>query len=731
MRDAGRGRVGFSRDPMVLRGSPYDDDAVSRVAPVDIPALAKALKPLGETFAVADARREPETRPLTAEDRRAIIDQAVLVLSELYVHRYMKHTRHAVDPVVALRQLKRRCHALPPYEFHLEILKIFKGLRDIHTSYVLPRPYSDMVAFLPFLLGAYRSDHNADAETETADGYDPALWRNVIVTGLLADFDHPHFRPGVEVLTWNGLPVQEAIRRIGAEEQGSNIHAQFEIGLRLMTVRWFGGSLPPDEFFVTVAYRDRDDAIREIRFPWRVMLDAGQRTRVASVQAMWALKQKYERQDPGGPSVEQRALIEDTVRESLFDAPAAPQGEKRVRVRPVVVDASVDVLEPSIVSIDDDSGTFEYGLIRIRNFIVNPTKFLAAFIDILDAMPQSGIVIDIRSNPGGMVIAAESILQTLTPAEITPLPFQFLATTLVEDLVKSSKSIARKKLRDWDQRVVSSIDVGNLFSRFGTLTKPQQANAVGQRYYGPVALITNAVTYSSGDIFAASFQDHEIGRVIGIDPTTGGGGANMWNHRDCVDMSESGGDLRFLPGGAISGAKMRYAVRRCTRVGQNHGFAIEEEGVASDVVYNLTRDDLLKADVDLLRFVAGLLKDEPKPRFAVRLRCDGASIDVSSVDVEIPVDRPDVRLALEIETDITDGTVEHQLLIDGTVRASVQSDGGRAELPVRRHANQPFELGVMSYFVTDEGERRARPFAAFKRRVVLNEPTRAPGAQPG
>ena len=44
-------------------------------------------------------------------------------------------------------------------------------------------------------------------------------------------------------------------------------------------------------------------------------------------------------------------------------------------------------------------------------------------------------------------------------------------------------------------------------------------NLFGQRYYGPVALIIDALCYSTTDIFAAGFQDHEIGPVIGT--TTG------------------------------------------------------------------------------------------------------------------------------------------------------------------------------------------------------------------
>jgi hypothetical protein len=53
-------------------------------------------------------------------------------------------------------------------------------------------------------------------------------------------------------------------------------------------------------------------------------------------------------------------------------------------------------------------------------------------------------------------------------------------------------------------------------------------NDIGQRYYGPVVIITDARCYSTTDIFVAGFQDHAIGKVLGADANTGAGGANVW-----------------------------------------------------------------------------------------------------------------------------------------------------------------------------------------------------------
>lgn len=713
------GRIRHQADPIILLGNPYDDGAHDRTSTVDMPALGKALARLGQTITISEARNLPENRPVDAEGRRLIIDQASVVLGELYVHRYLKHAKHAYDPVAALRQLRRRAEKLSAFEFHLGVMRIFKQLRDIHTGYILPRPYSEMVAFLPFILAAYRPGIAGRAHTaaEMAAEEDGGIDRRVVVQSLLADFHHPHFVPGVEVLSWNGLPVQEAVLQIGTEEQGSNIHAQFALGLRLMTVRWLGGSLPPNEYFATIFYRDRDGEPREIRFPWRVMRGAADSERIASIQAMWDVQRKFASGVAEDPSVDPRSLIEDAVRSNLYHAPEAMTDEGAVRREPVVLeDLPEGIFDLSRVVVRAPDGGREFGLVRIRSFFCPEGPFLEAFVRVLNAMPKSGLVVDIRSNPGGFVRSAEVILQTMTAQPITPLPFQFLATQLVEELVGSHKSAACE-LREWQERVIPAVSIGNQFSRFGTLTDPRSANAIGQRYYGPVVLVTDAVTYSSGDIFAAGFQDNGIGRVIGVDLTTGGGGANMWTHRTCVNMAEDGGQLKVLPGGAVSGAKMHYAVRRCTRVGRNMGAIVEEEGVRCDDFHALTRNDLLGQDVDLLQFAAGVLRKQPTPRYEVRLSCDGAAIDMDTLEAVADAAGDVSEIVARIETEPATDPVSHVLELDGVAQGVVHSRGGCAEIGVSCPTAGPAEISIASFRVNPASGRSIETLGRMKRRV--------------
>jgi hypothetical protein len=202
---------------------------------------------------------------------------------------------------------------------------------------------------------------------------------------------------------------------------------------------------------------------------------------------------------------------------------------------------------------------------------------------LLNVLPGDGLVLDIRDNPGGSANLAEESLQFLTPRAITPLPFRFIASPTTRKITEGGI------FAEYKASIETAMGMGGRFSAGRPVTSLQHANEIGQHYFGPVVLITNAATYSAADIFAAGFEDHELGPVIGLDETTGGGGANCWFYQDDITIA-LGDTAKPLP----RGINMQIAVRQCSRVGkQNDGVPIEEIGVQPRERYALTRDDIL------------------------------------------------------------------------------------------------------------------------------------------
>ena len=149
---------------------------------------------------------------------------------------------------------------------------------------------------------------------------------------------------------------------------------------------------------------------------------------------------------------------------------------------------------------------------------------------------------------------------------------------------------------------------GSAYSTAFPLYPADVVNSVGQLYQGPVVLVTDAQCYSACDIFAAGFQDHEIGPVLGVEANTGAGGANVVTHED-LRTEWTDGPLKQLP----KGVQMRVSLRRCLRVGARFGQPVEDLGVVPDALHALTKRDLLEENADLMA-AAGALLAQRTPR---------------------------------------------------------------------------------------------------------------------
>ena len=116
--------------------------------------------------------------------------------------------------------------------------------------------------------------------------------------------------------------------------------------------------------------------------------------------------------------------------------------------------------------------------------------------------------------------------------------------------------------------------------------------------------MTDALCYSATDLFAAGFQDHKIGPVLGIDGNTGAGGANVWEHGLLQQiLAGTKYQMKTLP----SGSNMRVSIRRNVRVGEYAGTPIEDLGITPDIKYNMSRRDLLEGNDDLIKKASEML----------------------------------------------------------------------------------------------------------------------------
>ena len=530
---------------------------------------------------------------LSTQDRLTLVEQALVLLEQNYVHLPLKSAMYAVTPVQRLRLLRDRTEnadaesSMTDQQFHRELLSIFLSVRDLHTNYVLPAPYNRMIAFVPFYIEEFFEDGE----------------RRYLVSGLVQGFSQPPFGTGVEVVRWNGIQMSRAVELNGERYAGSNEDARRARGVETMTVRSLSGTLPPDEDHVMVEYRTSDGALRELRVDWMVFSPDGPTGLALGIEPEMAAM----------IAMDEELIRVREARKILF-VPQVVDAANKAASRGDSVPANLGLTSnlPDTIEAREvvtTSGTFGYVRIRTffqRNVIDFVTRFLNEFIRLVEQLPREGLVIDVRGNGGGIIHAGELLLQLLTPRTVTPEPAQFINST--PNLRMAER---HSFLHAWVPSIRQAVRSGATFSRGFPITPVEAANSIGQIYHGPVVLVTDGLCYSTTDIFAAGFQDHGIGPVLGVDGNTGAGGANVFSHSDIVKSffppTASGSPYKALP----NGANMRVAIRRTLRVGERAGEIVEDFGVVPDVRHLMTRNDLLNSNADLIEQAGRLLADRP------------------------------------------------------------------------------------------------------------------------
>ena len=644
------------------KGTSAKGTAAEVKTPAGKGAAAKPASASAAAAAVPLATFLGSAGSLTLEQRRLLVDQALLLLSENYVHLPLKVAMHAVNPLQRLRVLRARMARQTPatmgeeWLFHREMSSVFHSVRDLHTNYLLPVPFAGKVAFLPFMIEKC---------------YDAAGAEHYLITRTVTGYQAPQFGPGAEVTHWNGTPIARAVALNGAVFAGSNDAANLARGLESLTLRPLVIQAPPDEDWVRLTYIGLDGSDQELREEWKVATNLPPMTdldAISEVSASMGLDLDSDEKSRAKKALYVREVVElERGRSSAeLAAPAAVAGADLPTTMPGVFRAR-EVVTPS--------GTF--GQLRIFTFSVqDPVAFRDEFVRLAAALPQNGLIVDVRDNGGGHIFASEFTLQTMTPRRIAPEPVQFVSSPLNLRICRRHKdNPAGIDLGPWFESLDLAIETGAQFSAASPITPESGANDIGQTYLGPVVLITDARVYSATDIFAAGFADHEIGTILGVDDNTGAGGANVWTHGLLASLlNEPPPPDETSPYIALpNGANLRVAIRRTLRVGKLAGTPVEDLGVKPHETHRMTKADLLDGNVDLLNRAGALLAAQPVRRLDLKTSLSGTTLTVG-IDAQ-SIDRVDIYLdERPISSEDLSGPLSIDIL-EVTAGALLRADG--------------------------------------------------------
>lgn len=467
--------------------------------------LSKEVQEAQAGELLSDALGKARGGVLTEKQRATVVEEFLELLEGLYTHLPLKRAMYGVDPIQRLRLLRRNVglDKLDDLEFHRQMADIVTDLRDAHTRYVGPLSLEGRAAMLPFLVEMYGAP--------PAAGY--IVSKVAQTPGLI---DDPDFVAGVELRWWNAVPIDRAVDVYAEQETGGRPDSRRARAVESLTFRSLQYAPPPDEHWVVIGYEGLDGVEREVRIPWRVVEPEAAPSSGAA---------------GGGSDEARRRFAIDPAREAtrrtkkLLFAPQVWEADnlpRAARPRLPADAATVPTTLPDVLAckkVKTPSG--EFGLLRLWSFDINDDDlYVKEVISLLHQLPQGGLIIDLRGNPGGLIWAAERLLQLFTPRHVTPTRFSLLATELTRDMARRHSG----QFEPWLDSLESSVAMGELYSQSIPITPVERCNDIGQIYSGPVVAVVDANTYSAGDLFAAGFIDNELGTLVTIGHATGAGG---------------------------------------------------------------------------------------------------------------------------------------------------------------------------------------------------------------
>ena len=558
---------------------------------------------------------------LSPAERRRLIDGIETVLGGVFTHLPLKRARYGFDPIQRLRILRSQLDELTDDAFHAELADIVTRLRDAHTRYVGPSQLAGRVAVLPFLVDMAGTPSN------------PTYVVTHVASGLA-----PDFRTGVILDFWNGVPIDRAVQRVSEREVGGRPDTLRAWATQSLTMRALRFGPPPDEVWVEIDYHaPGSTTLKHTRVDWRIV---NPNDVMASRTGLFARRPDGDRRqeqavNPAAESVRRAKVLLFAPHVLEIDTAkartaTAKRDEEKAAVIPTALPETLKAM-----TIPAPGGPFGY--LRIYAFDSDPDSFITELVRLIPQLPDRGLIIDLRGNPGGYIVAAERALQLFTPNEIEPTRFSVLATEFTRAMASVSGSL-KAELAPWKASLDGAVRNGELYAQPIPITDPAEANDLGQHYGGPVVLVADATTYSAGDLFTAGFVDNRIGPFICVGSATGAGGANVWTYGDLKSML-GGTDLALptLP----DGIDLSFSFRRATRSGSSDGLPIEDVGVAG-TPYAMTYNDLMQDRPDLIARCVAVIKQQPFTRMQATLDpvAHAVTVETNGLDqLDINIDR--------------------------------------------------------------------------------------------
>lgn len=516
----------------------------------------------------------------SSDEKKTVLDQSYLVLSEIFVHRDLKIEHFGIesDPLPLIKKMEGHIESYSDQDFHQELTSIFLKQNDLHTSYSYPKPYACYRSLLPF----------AFMEVTDLEG------KKVIAVSKLSSIDEiKKLIPNLEVkvgdilLSYNSTQTYDVLSDLASQSSGANPEARVRRSVNLLSMKSHKYGLLPKEDTVDLVFKNRQGNVYTASIPW------------ISRAETKCLKPEEEVKETLAAAEDDYQNDFNRIYRTVQKAPLRNKSKQANTLKT----SPEPILQYKLIH--NEFG--DYGYIRLESFIpekltVDEVVQEVKKILLQDFANTDGLIFDLRNNGGGYIYLAEALVQLFTPKTIDPMNFKLKNSPANRHYMYETSPTSK-----FSEALRTAEQMGQPYTANLSLNTPEELDLVGQYYFKPVALFTNANCYSSCDMFSAQMQDHEAAIIFGEDSTTGAGGANNVSHTDVVKkLGEVLGPFSKLPGDQNIG----FSFRQSIRVGKNAGKLIEDMGILSDKLAPTSLSDLYTDSGDQFKIISQALNEQ-------------------------------------------------------------------------------------------------------------------------
>lgn len=532
----------------------------------------------------------------TQKSRLEIIEYAIAILRDVHPHRDFHVKKLKVDPVPPLQALRMEVTddmKLSNFEFMIRLWDIFNSIRDFHTQ-ISVTSLREATAFLPF---------------NVQDFYDKSKAKpRYVVTDLAVGFtpSNKSFKKGVEIVTWNGRPIQDIVENGGAQTAAANKGALQRAGVVALTWRSLSTGGFPDRASAQIGFRDtisKKGPLEQVMVMWRYAKPF-QTEQQSAVQRQVAFTNVDN--IPNAHKIpSEKKEITGTREFNHLHITGRKMGME-VQITPIKIESCVqDVFAADIIKTE----SLTFGRIVMYTFSSNPADVAKEYLRLLRLLPQQGLVLDLRGNRGGATLNAFVTLFPLTTKVIQLPPAVLRVSNVTKQAVEQTSGPDDGFLGPFRASTIAAFNAKKPFSepislfnesQFAGATNNTELKGVLPR---PTIIVTDGFSYSSSEYVAATAMDNDFGLVVGVDSATGGGGSVV---------SSPASLLSVLPPAPTSDVSFAFSLLKILRAGKKKGKGFEFDGIKPKTRYFPTLQDRTGIEEDFFNFLATTFKKKFK-----------------------------------------------------------------------------------------------------------------------